>query len=80
MFTVNPYSASDLIRVDGKTQNEDYYLVEYGSTTKYHGKPKIKMLSFASLDETTRKTLPIKILFYNKDNKILLAVECILNE
>jgi hypothetical protein len=32
------------------------------------------------LDETTRKTLPIKILFYNKDNKILLAVECILNE
>jgi hypothetical protein len=80
MFTVNPYSASDLIKVDGKTQNEDYYLVEYGSTTKYHGKPKIKMSSFASLDETTRKTMPIKILFYNKDSKILLAVECILNE
>lgn len=80
MFTVNPYSASDLIRVDGKTQNEDYYLVEWGSTKKYHGKPKIKMSSFASLDETTRKTIPIKILFYDKDNKILLAVECILNE
>ena len=79
-FTVNPYSASDLIKVDGKTQNEDYYLVEWNSTIKYHGKPKIRMSSFASLDETTRKTMPIKILFYDKNNKILLAVECVLNE
>ena len=69
------------VTVDGKTMDEEGgHLIEYGSTKPYNGKPKIKMLSFKSLSEEMLKTQPIKILFYDSDSKILLAIECILNE
>ena len=81
MFTVNPYSAQGVITVDGMTMDEDGgHLIPFGSTKTYNGKPKIKMMSFASLSEELVKTQPIKILFYDADSKILLAIECILNE
>lgn len=81
MFTVNPYSAQGVVTVDGKTMDEDGgHLIPYGSTKTYNGKPKIKMLSFKTLSEELLKTQPIKILFYDSDSKILLAIECILNE
>ena len=81
LFTVNPYTAQRFIYVDGMTMDEDGgHLIPYGSTETYNGKPKIKMMSFASLSEEILKTQPIKILFYDSENKILLAIECILNE
>ena len=81
MFTVNPYLALGVITVDGKTMDEEGgHLLEYGSTKLYNGKPKIKMMSFASLSEELLKTQPIKILFHDSDNKILLGIECILSE
>ena len=81
LFTVNPYSAQGVITVDGMTMDEDGgHLIPFGSTKTYNGKPKIKMMSFASLSEELVKTQPIKILFYDADSKVLLAIECILNE
>ena len=81
LFTVNPWQAQSVITVDGMTMDEEGgHLVAYGSTKPYNGKPKIKMMSFASLSEEFLKTKPIKILFYDSENKILLAIECILNE
>ena len=78
---VVPYTAQRFIYVDGMTMDEDGgHLIPYGSTETYNGKPKIKMMSFASLSEEILKTQPIKILFYDSENKILLAIECILNE
>ena len=81
MFTVNPYKAANVIMVDGKTMEDDGgQLVPYGSTKAYNGKPAIKMLSFSSLEPEMLRTEPIKVLFYGTDSKILLAIECVLNE
>ena len=81
MFTVNPYQAANVILVDGKTMEDDGgQLVPYGSTKAYNGKPAIKMLSFSSLEPETLRTEPIKVLFHGSDSKILLAIECVLNE
>ena len=81
MFTVNPWQAQSVITVDGMTMDEEGgHLVAYGSTKPYNGKPKIKMMSFASLSEDMLKTQPIKILFYDSDSEILLGIECVLSE
>ena len=80
-FTVNPYRAQGVITVDGNTMEDDGgHLIPYGSTKPYNGKPAIKMLTFSSLDAELVSTEPIKILFYDSENKILLAIECLLNE